>query len=201
MRKILIQKLHKGFTLMEVMVSVSIFAIIVTVGIVALLTINDAYRKSQSERQAIDGMTYMLESMSRRIRTASAWENVSYGSSTNRFEIVDQDGIRVTYHYDYGPGTEPSLYMDVDNGNATNPVPTGINYALTPDAVRLISTLPDGSAYPAGGVTFTPKRSATGQPYVQINIGGYVVGTKGVSPFAFQTGISKRVSDDQPTTP
>jgi prepilin-type N-terminal cleavage/methylation domain-containing protein len=33
-------KAHAGFTLMEVMVAVSIFAIVMTVGIGALLTIN-----------------------------------------------------------------------------------------------------------------------------------------------------------------
>ena len=62
---------QQGFTLMEVMVAVSIFAIVVTVGIGSLLTINSTYKKSQADRQAIDGLTFTLESMSRRLRKVS----------------------------------------------------------------------------------------------------------------------------------
>jgi hypothetical protein len=49
---------------MEVMVSVSIFTIVVVVGIGSLLTINETYRKSQTDRKAVDSLTYNLEAMS-----------------------------------------------------------------------------------------------------------------------------------------
>jgi len=176
---------------MEVMVSVSIFTIIVTVGIVALLTINDAYRKSQTQRQAIDSMTYMMESMSRRIRTAVTWTTAT-GSASSSFVIVDQDGITVTYHWDAVNG---KLLMDIDNpSNMQNPpVPSSANYDLTPVNVHLLQVCPDGTTVPGGGVEFIPTKPANGQPYVQIDIGGCVTNGKESTNFLFQTGVSKRV--------
>ncbi len=182
---------------MEVMVSVSIFAIIVTVGIVALLTINDAYRKSQTERQAIDSLTFMMESMSRRIRTAATWDGaITYGSSMNSFSIHDQDTIGVTYTWDQNDG---QLLMSVDDPTAIDPgVPTttGTPYNLTPQNVHISTRYPDGSILPGGGVYFLPLKSGSnGQPYLQINIGGYVSNGKAITPFRFQTSVSKRVVD------
>ncbi|MDB4984360.1 MAG: hypothetical protein JWM20_539 [Patescibacteria group bacterium] len=181
---------------MEVMVSVSIFAIIVTVGIVSLLTINDAYRKSQTERQAIDSMTYMLESMSRRIRTALTWSATSFGSPSSSFSFADQDLIGVNYHWD---GSD-KLFMDIvtDPGSVSTAVPVANNYDLTPAQVHISTTLPDGTTLPGGGVSFLPLETTAGVPYLQINVGGYVTNGKQISPFQFQTGVSKRVIDGAP---
>ena len=195
--KLLPLKFHKGFTLIEVMVSVSIFTIIVTVGIIALLTINDAYRKSQTQRQAIDSLTYMMESMSRRIRTAATWDGAGYDLlPTTSFAIHDQDNIGVTYTWDQVKG---ELLMSISDPASIDPgVPTttGIPYNLTPENVHITNTLPDGTLLPGGGVTFKAlKTNPSGQGYVQINIGGYVTNGKEVTPFSFQTGISKRVTD------
>lgn len=164
---------HRGFTLMEVMVSVSIFAIVVTIGIAALLTINKNYRKSQSDRQAIDNLTYVLESMSRRIRTAGAWDTsiVYGGGATSVFSVKDQDGILVTYELD--PNTN-IIKMTTDDGQGT--------IDLTPEDSQ-VSTL-----------TFVPFKGAggTGQPYVQINVQGVVNNGKQQANFQFQTSVSKR---------
>lgn len=186
---------YPGFTLMEVMVSVSIFAIIVTVGIVSLLTINNSYRKSQTDRQAIDSLTYTLESMSRRIRTAQEWDpsNTSFGAPSSLFKLSkDQDGIAVTYHLGAvaGPGGTQvgKIYMDIVNPVPApvppNPVADGTDYNLTPDNVDITK------------LSFLPLLSgSTGQPYVQINIQGTVTNGRQVSDFSFQTGVSKRTFD------
>ena len=168
-----------------------------TVGIVSLLTINDAYRKSQTDRQAIDSMTYMLESMSRRIRTATTWGSTSYGQPSGAFSFVDQDGIAVNYHWD---ATDGELRMDVSDPNASDAVPSlgAPGYDLTPAQVHISTTYPDGSTFPGGGVSFTVLKTGTGAPYLQINIGGYVANGKAISPFEFQTGVSKRVIDTTP---
>lgn len=58
----------KGFTLIEIMVSVAIFAIIITTGIGALVSITNSYRESQRNKQVNDALNYSLESMTREIR-------------------------------------------------------------------------------------------------------------------------------------
>ncbi len=167
---------NSGFTLIEVMVAVSIFTIIMTVGIVALLTINNTYRKSQTDRQAIDAMTYTLESMSRRIRTSREWPvGINYGNPDTHFSFVDQDGILVTYNW-----IGSKIVVDIDNQLATNTVVVNGQYDITPDNVEITK------------LTFLPFESPAGFPYVQINVQGKVTNAKQVSDFSFQTGISKR---------
>lgn len=183
-------KTQQGFTLMEVMVAVSIFTIIVTVGIGSLLTINNAYRKSQTQRQAIDSLTYVLESMSRRIRTAQEWSpNNITNQPTSRFEFIDQDGVLVTYQW-----VGEKIIMFIDNqGNAPIALPdnTDEGYDLTPENVHIATDDPDGVSIP-GGLSFVINGGNGAAEYVQINIGGYVVNGKEMSNFSFQTGVSKR---------
>ena len=62
---------HTGFTLIEVMVAVSIFAIVVTVGIGAILSVNTAYSKSRSQRTALDNISFALETIAREIRVGT----------------------------------------------------------------------------------------------------------------------------------
>ena len=192
---------------MEVMVSVSIFAIIVTVGIVALVSINDAYRKSEASRQTIDSLTYILESMSRRIRTAQTW---TLGNNGGSLTILDQDNITVTYAWDVtdkeitiailnpSPITcTPQPSCQIPNVADSSTQPGGV-YNLTPTDVFIATTQPDGiTPVPGGGLTFQlfgGKADHT-QEYLQVNLGGYSNDGKQISNFTFQTGISKRILD------
>lgn len=59
---------NAGFTLIEIMVSVAIFAIIMTTGIGSLVSITNSYRASQQNKQVNDALNYSLESMTREIR-------------------------------------------------------------------------------------------------------------------------------------
>ena len=172
-------KQHTGFTLMEVMVSVSIFTIVVVVGIGSLLTINETYRKSQTDRKAVDSLTYNLEAMSRRIRTAQTWSGTP-GLPASSFSFVDQDGVGVSYQYDLQTPDHLAVTETPSGGTATT-------YDITPDGVHIDNTVP------GGGVWFTQyQASPTAQKYLQINIGGHVDNGKQTSQFMFQTSVSKR---------
>jgi prepilin-type N-terminal cleavage/methylation domain-containing protein len=167
-------QIHKGFTLMEVMVAVSIFAIVVTVGIGALLTINNSYRKAQTSRQAVDSLTYILESMSRSFRTGSSWAATGTGSSSN-FLFTDQDGVDIEYEF-----LPPKIWMHVIGTGGTLAPDM---YDLTPDNVTIEKLI------------FTTFAEPGHQKYVQINIAGKVANGRQLSDFSFQTGVSKRTGD------
>ena len=191
MKKNLTVQSHKGFTLMEVMVAVSIFAIIVSVGMVALVTINDAYRRSETQRQTIDGLTFALESMSRRIRTAESWTSPVSGP-TNTFEFIDQDGVDVTYTL-VNNQIQVTTSCTAANSCAQPPaVPDVTNTPITPSGVVVTTVDPNGVQLP--GLVFNEYRTPVDQPYLQINLGGYAVNGKQITDFSFQTGISKRTS-------
>lgn len=175
-----------GFTLMEVMVAVSIFTIVVTVGIGALLSINSAYRKSQTDRKALDSLTYLLESMSRRMRTAQQWDTTTPGTN---FSFIDQDGVKVVYRPNLaGDGIEMVITNDpLCTVNCNPTIGDGV-YDVTPEGVTVTPGL-----FPGSGMAFVPYQDGqNGQRYVQINLGGKVENGRQTSEFMFQTGISKR---------
>ncbi len=64
---------NKGFTLVEMLVSVAIFTVVVLIIIGALLSINEANHKSQVVRAVIDNLNLAVESMSRKIRSGSRY--------------------------------------------------------------------------------------------------------------------------------
>ena len=59
----------KGFTLVEVIVSVTIFSMIMVMGMGALLNVNTSHKASQAQKDAMDTFNFALEGMTRDIRT------------------------------------------------------------------------------------------------------------------------------------
>src|SRR3989338_6356066 len=59
---------QKGFTIIEMMISVALFSIIMTMGIGALLNANSLHKKSQKLRAIIDNLNFVMEDISRNIR-------------------------------------------------------------------------------------------------------------------------------------
>ncbi|MDO8510419.1 MAG: prepilin-type N-terminal cleavage/methylation domain-containing protein [bacterium] len=59
--------MKKGFTLIEIMVSVSIFAIVMAVSTASILGIIDANYKAQALKSVMDNLNLALEEMSRQI--------------------------------------------------------------------------------------------------------------------------------------
>lgn len=68
MSLVLYKKNQSGFTLIEIMVSVSIFAIIMVVGMGALVNVTQSYQVSHKEKEVHDSLNFILESMTREIR-------------------------------------------------------------------------------------------------------------------------------------
>src|SRR3989338_1423382 len=59
----------KGYTIIETMIAVSLFIVIVMAGMGALLNANLLHRKSQSMRSIMDNLSFVMEDMSRNLRT------------------------------------------------------------------------------------------------------------------------------------
>lgn len=66
--KIFDKNSEKGFTLIEVMISIGLFTVIMIIGITAILGVNNTYRKSRTMRSAIDNLSFIMEDMARNIR-------------------------------------------------------------------------------------------------------------------------------------
>lgn len=60
---------QKGFTLIEMMVSVALFSIVLVVALGAILTVLDSNRKAQTLTSVMNNLNFALESMTRSIKT------------------------------------------------------------------------------------------------------------------------------------
>ena len=62
---------NRGFTLVEMIVSLAIFSVVAVIAIGALLKVIDANSKAQSMQSAVTNINFAMESMSRDLRTAT----------------------------------------------------------------------------------------------------------------------------------
>jgi len=67
------QQKNKGFTLIEMMVAVSLFAIVMTISVGALLALVDANRKAQGMQSVMNNLNVALDGMVRNIRMGVAY--------------------------------------------------------------------------------------------------------------------------------
>ena len=75
--------LQKGFTLIEMIVSLGIFTVVALIAVGALLKISDANRKAITLKTAINNLNFALESMSREMRLGSNYDCRPNPSSLN----------------------------------------------------------------------------------------------------------------------
>jgi type II secretory pathway pseudopilin PulG len=74
----------RGFTIVEMMVSVSIFIAVLAVSISSLLSLVDANKKAQTLRIAIDNLDLVMEDMSRNIAQARTYHcDITQGTLTS----------------------------------------------------------------------------------------------------------------------
>ena len=85
---------QKGFTLIEMMVAVSIFAIVVTISMGAIFTIVDANKKAQSLKAVMNNLNFALETMTRTIKTGQISPSFVTGPSIT---VTDQSSKSITY--------------------------------------------------------------------------------------------------------
>jgi prepilin-type N-terminal cleavage/methylation domain-containing protein len=84
----------RGYTLIELIIAVGLFAIIMTLASGAYLVMIGANRRAQALATATNNLSFVMESMTRSIRTGS---NYSAGCGVTSFSFVDQNGQNVTY--------------------------------------------------------------------------------------------------------
>ena len=186
-----VKKRNKGFTLVELMVSVSIFIIIMVISMGSILTIIDANRKSQNLRSVMDNLNFTLEAMTRTIRfgtnyhcggTPPALSSPSdCAGGQDSFTVLSSDGVtQVTYKLS---GTRIARSIN-----------SGTDFFLTSSDVYI-----DKLTFYTLGSTLYSGGSNLLQPRTIIVIMGHVGvnGSTSKSSFTIQTTISQRQFDTQ----
>lgn len=172
----------RGFTLIEMIMSVGVFTVVALIAAGALLAVADANRKAQAFKSVVNNLNFALESVARNLRTGSGY-SANFPSCANLpgyatgVSFISQENKPVSY---YLSGTQIVRTI----GNAVPPVPIGVT---APEVkVDRFCFLIEGTA--AGdGV----------QPHVLMLVGGVMrEGQKKLeSRFDIQTFITQRLLD------
>lgn len=172
-------EIEKGFTLMEVMVSVSIFAIIITVGIGSLLTIFGTLQKTRTDQQTMDSLSFVLDTMTRRIRTG-----YDYTGDSSTITFKDQDfgatntPVTVTYTVQANPLDNDALQLVMTDVTGTFDI-TPENLIIKDFTIEITGTDPNDGI----------------QPMVQIHLSAILKNGKQESPMTIQATVSQRILD------
>lgn len=113
---------QKGFTLVEMIVSLAIFAIVAVVAVGALLKVTDANKKSQSLKTAINNLNFALESMSREMRVGANYAASAdiTGISYDSFNIVTKQGAYISTGNPWVVAFNASKTADDGSGGVCN---------------------------------------------------------------------------------
>ncbi len=185
------RKLVSGFTLIEIMVSVSIFAIIMVISAGSIVSIFDANRKSQTLRAVMDNLSLTMESMVRTIRFGT---NYHCGINPGEITVTTEDclGGDDSMSVLSADGEQVSYFLDSNRiRRETN---GGESYYLTSSDV----TITDLFFWVEGSAPYASEGTTKLQPRVIIVIRGYA-GDKpsSKSEFTLQTAVSQRAFDFQ----
>lgn len=176
---------RRGFSLIELMVAVSIFTVVMTVSVGTLLSLADANRKAQTLASVTNNLNFALDSMTRAIRTG------------------------YTYHCTDTPNSLPSGVSDCVNGASgfvfTDSSGQRVGYRLSDS--RIERNIDSGGWVPltASEIEITDMRfymngstpADTVQPMVTISIQGETdIVAKAESSFDIQTSVTQRFLDE-----
>lgn len=180
---------NKGFTLIELMVSVSVFIIVMTISMGSIMSVVDANRKSQSLRSVMDNLNFTLESMTRNIRFGTNYHcDITQGivslprdcsAGASSIAVTSSLGVQVVYK--------------LVNGRIARSLNGGADYYLTGTDLTItnLSFRVYGADYYAAGANMD-------QPKTVMVVSGFV-GTKASAKttFTVQTTVSQRLFDSQ----
>lgn len=192
---ILSKKTKKGFTLIEIMVSISVFSIVMLVSSGSIFSVFDANRKSQTMRSVMDNLNLSLESMTRTIRFGYRYHcDITQGGGlnttrdcaggANSIALLDSNSAQVVYQLCTSGANTGRIARSADCN--AGPFITGTDVT--------INTL---NFYVLGSDTYSASTNLV-QPKVIISITGHA-GTKTSSrtDFRLQTMVSQRIFDSQ----
>lgn len=190
-------KRNTGFTIIETMISVSLFIVIVMAGMSALLNANMLHNKAQNMRSIMDNLSFVMEDMSRNLRTGYNYRcydvagNIT-GDVNINFAKSCASGWGIAFEEAHGSSLSKNdqwAYY-INNGKIYKSTDGAASFfQLIPDEVDIDSV----SSFVVSGAL--PGASDNQQPFVTIKLVGEINYKGVISPFSLQTSVSQRKID------
>ena len=195
-------KQNKGYTIIETMIAVSLFVVVILSGMSALLNANLLHNKSSNMRSIMDNLSFILEDMSRNIRTGYNYHCFVSGDTipVTTSAIVSTpkscaSGWAVAFESQNGSTSNNDdqwLYY-ISNGkifkSTIGPYAAASFVQLTPDEVAINAI----SQFSVLGAEIPSANKQ--QPFVGIKLVGTITFKNVVTPFSLQTSVSQRLID------
>lgn len=177
-----------GFTLVEMMVAVGLFALIASISLGAILSIFDANRRSQTSKTVVDNLNFTIENMARTVRFGSSYHSCNYGNLTqpaNCNTEAASDVLAVRFQGD------TIVYRRC--GNSIRWSPDGDSDCNDMEPITSPDTVVQYLRFYVFGATDSPSLQ---QPYVVAVMKGYVGNKPTIqSSFSVETVMSQRRLD------
>lgn len=190
-------KLTTGYTIIETMIAISVFLIVIVIGIGALLNAHLVNKKSQNMRSIMDSLSFSMEDMSRNIRAGYNFKCLEKGQTytTAQLEEINDcmiDGYGLAFESSEGilGNTSDQWVYFVQDGKlfkSTNGLSSVIQ--MTPDEVFLSST---SNTFSVFGSDIADKQ----QPLAIIRLVGNITSKGNTTSFSLQTVVSQRKNDN-----
>ncbi|MCX6757403.1 MAG: prepilin-type N-terminal cleavage/methylation domain-containing protein [Candidatus Nomurabacteria bacterium] len=194
-----------GFTIVETMIAVALFTIIMIIGIGALLNASNYHKKSQKFRSIMDNLSFVMEDMSRSLRTGS---NYHCGIDSITLAVPDcgdngplgttlafQDATLKWQYYAF-TATSDNRYNDIIRSFQSETLADLSlmgTVTLNPAEVKLDSN----SGFIVRGAELGSADNI--QPYIIIRLSGVIFtnssGNNDPIPFSLETSVSQRLID------
>ncbi len=189
--KNLLFKKEKGFTLVETMISMTIFTVIITVGMGAVLNAMTQHYMAQDMRSAMDGLNFTMEDISRNVRLGNTFHCYPSGTdliATTSAESCSTGSTKITFNSIAGTSTT-YLINTITSPAKIQKIVGGVTYDMTTPDIAIDTSKSD----------FVVVGAEAGdglQPVVNIRLVGNVL-YKNVnkSNFSLETTVTQRQVD------
>lgn len=188
-RQNFLNKISGGYTIIETMIAVSLFIVVVTIGMGSLLNAHLLRGKSQNMRSIIDNLSFVMEDMSKNLRIGRDYHCVDDGILTvTTPHSCPLGGGGISFKSFLGGQW---VYYISNDGKIFRSVNGAASFVqLTPDEIVIDPV----SSFLVLGAEPPPGDSQ--EPFVTIKLVGKIIYKKNiVSPFSLQTSMSQRIID------
>lgn len=198
-----------GYTIIETMIAISVFLVVIMTGMGSLLNANLLHQKSQDMRSIIDGLSFMMEDISRNVRTGYNYHcftsSDTIPSSTSSIVSTPKSGAScwaIAFESDTGDSTTLDGDPADDNDQWVYYISGGDLFKSTqgPYAPANFIQLNSDEVVISGisGFSVLGAEAPLGnlqQPFITIRLSGTITFKNVVTPFSLQTSASQRLID------
>ncbi len=182
------KNLVSGFTLIEIMVAVSIFSIVMVIAVGAVLAIVSANRKAAALNSVITNLNFAIEGMVRDLRTGHSYNCGATGPGSNPCPEGNNSVGFFSAQYNGAVG-----YGLSDGSNSS--CPEGSIYKVLKDTDVYCLTGPDVTVNQLRFHVIGTSPGDYNQPKIIIVLNGNFIGYGALGNFSLQSMVSQRKLD------